>query len=163
MIKKMIQNVLEVIVRPSSAFPRLAKENDFNLATAVLLIIAVVTNLLDGGAAIVYGIVMMFVFWLIEAGILHALAKLFGANGKRRRLLIVNAYAAIPSLFLVPLSGIGSWELIILGAGGIWTMYLSYLAIRAIYPVSAGKAVIMLFLLYFILAAIFAGAGLLLI
>ncbi|MBO5244880.1 MAG: YIP1 family protein [Selenomonadales bacterium] len=163
MVKKFMQNVVEVLTRPSTAFPRLARENDFNLAAAVLLIVSIITNLLDGGVTIVYGIVMALVFWWVEAGILHALAKMFGVQGKLRRLLIVNAYVALPSVLLVPLSGVGGWELIVLTAGGVWTMYLSYLAIRTIYPVSASKAVIMLFLLYFILAVILAGAGLALI
>lgn len=163
MVRKFMQNVVEVLTRPSTAFTRIAKENDFNLSVAVLCIVSLITNILDGGVTIAYGIVMMLVFWLIEAGILHTLAKMFGAQGNWRRLLIVNAYVSLPSIFLVPLSGIGGGGLIVLTVGGIWTMYLSYLALRSIYPVSTSKAIIMLFLLYFIIAAILAAAGLALI
>jgi hypothetical protein len=41
-----------------------------------------------------------------------------------------------------------------LAIGGIWTMYLSYLALKSVYDLSAGKTIIILVLLYFILAVL---------
>ena len=96
----------------------------------------------------------MAAFWVIETGVLHLLAKTFGGAGEMKRLLVVNAYTMVPSLFFVPLSLIPGGEMMTLAIGGIWTMYLSYLALKSVYDLSAGKTIIILVLLYFILAVL---------
>ena len=154
MFNQLIVNVKETILKPSAAFPRMASECDIKLASLVLIIISAISGMAEGATAIVSAILVMAAFWVIETGVLHLLAKIFGASGEMKRLLIVNAYTMVPSLFFVPLSLIPGGEMMTLAIGGIWTMYLSYLALKSVYTLSAGKAIIILVLLYFILAVL---------
>ena len=154
MLNQLVTNVKETIVKPSVAFPRLAKERDIKLAAIVLVLISAINGIAEGGLAIVNAILVMSAFWVLETGVLHLLAKIFGAAGDMNRLLIVNAYTMVPSLFFIPLSFISGGEMITLAIGGVWTLYLSYLALRSVYPLSAGKTVIILVLLYFVLAVL---------
>ena len=154
MFNQLIVNVKETILKPSAAFPRMASECDIKLASLVLIIISAISGMAEGATAIVSAILVMAAFWVIETGVLHLLAKIFGASGEMKRLLIVNAYTMVPSLFFVPLSLSPGGEMMTLAIGGIWTMYLSYLALKCVYTLSAGKAIIILVLLYFILAVL---------
>lgn len=154
MLNQLVTNVKETIVKPSVAFPRLAKERDIKLAAIVLVLISAINGIAEGGLAIVNAILVMSAFWVLETGVLHLLAKIFGATGDMNRLLIVNAYTMVPSLFFIPLSFISGGEMITLAIGGVWTLYLSYLALRSVYPLSAGKTAIILVLLYFVLAVL---------
>lgn len=154
MFNQMLANVKETIVKPSTAFPRLARECDIKLAALILVLISAINGIAEGGAAIVSAILVMSAFWVIETSVLHLLAKIFGAAGDMKRLLIVNAYTMVPSLFFIPLSFIPGGEMITLAIGGVWTMYLSYLALKSVYPLSAGKTIIILVLLYFVLAVL---------
>ena len=154
MFDQLVTNVKETIIKPSVAFPRLANECDIKLAALVLIIVSVISGLAEGATAVISGILVMSAFWVLETGVLHLLAKIFGATGEMKRLLIVNAYTMVPSLFFIPLSLIPGGEMMTLAIGGIWTMYLSYLALKSVYTLSAGKAIIILVLLYFILAVL---------
>ena len=154
MFNQLIVNVKETILKPSAAFPRMASECDIKLASLVLIIISAISGMAEGATAIVSAILGMAACWVIETGVLHLLAKIFGASVEMKRLHIGNAYTMVPSLFFVPLSLIPGGEMMTLAIGGIWTMYLSYLALKSVYTLSAGKAIIILVLLYFILAVL---------
>lgn len=154
MFNQLVTNVKETILKPSVAFPRLANECDIKIASLVLVIISAINGIAEGAMAIINAILVMSAFWVIETSILHLLAKIFGATGDMKRLLIVNAYTMVPSLFFIPLSFISGGEVITLAIGGAWTLYLSYLALRSVYPLSAGKTAIILVLLYFVLAVL---------
>lgn len=154
MFDQLVTNVKETIIKPSAAFPRLANECDIKLAALVLIIVSVISGLAEGATAVISGILVMSAFWVLETGVLHLLAKIFGATGEMKRLLIVNAYTMVPSLFFIPLSLIPGGEMMTLAIGGIWTMYLSYLALKSVYDIGAGKAIIILVLLYFVLAVL---------
>ncbi len=154
MFDQILTNIKETIVKPSVAFPRLAKECDIKLAAIVLVLISAISGIAEGITAIVSAILVMSAFWVIETSVLHLLAKIFGAKGEMKQLLIVNAYTMVPSIFFIPLSFIPSGEMMTLAIGGVWTLYLSYLALRSVYPLSAGKTAIILVLLYFVLAVL---------
>ena len=119
MFNQLIVNVKETILKPSAAFPRMASECDIKLASLVLIIISAISGMAEGATAIVSAILVMAAFWVIETGVLHLLAKIFGASGEMKRLLIVNAYTMVPSLFFVPLSLIPGGEMMTLAIGGI--------------------------------------------
>ena len=152
MLHQLIVNVKETILKPSVAFSRLAQECDIKLASLVLIIISAISGLAEGAAAVISGILVTALFWVIETGVLHFLAKIFGGAGEMKRLLVVNAYTMVPSLFFVPLLLISGGEMMTLAIGGIWTLYLSYLALRCVYSLGAGKTIIILVFLYFVLA-----------
>ena len=152
MFNQLVANVKETIIKPSAAFPRMASECDIKLASLVLIIISAISGLAEGVTAVISGILVTALFWVIETGVLHFLAKIFGGAGEMKRLLVVNAYTMVPSLFFVPLLLISGGEMMTLAIGGIWTLYLSYLALRCVYSLGAGKTIIILVFLYFVLA-----------
>ena len=154
MFDQLVTNVKETIIKPSAAFPRLANECDIKLAALVLIVISAISSLAEGIAAVISGILVMSAFWVLETGVLHLLAKIFGGVGEMKRLLVVNAYTMVPSFFFVPLSLIPGTDMIMLAVGIIWTLYLSYLAIRSVYPLSAGKTIFVIVLLYFVLGVL---------
>ena len=91
MFNQVLANVKETILKPSAAFPRLAKECDIKIAAIVLVLISALNGIAEGAMAIVNAVLVMSAFWILETGVLHLLAKIFGAAGEMKRLLIVNA------------------------------------------------------------------------
>ena len=145
MLKRMITNLKDVIIKPTEAFPRIIQENDMKSAVVVLLILAVLYSLPEGFDLIVIllcGIIVLL-YWQIDTTIMHFAAKMFGAKGNRRALLIGNAYAWAVGIYLTPLYLIGMDGLASL-IGFVWTACLVVLAIKTVYSVSTGKGVAVL-------------------
>ena len=142
MLKRTITNLKDVIIKPSEAFLRIIQENDMKSAVLVLFIIAVLYVLPEGFdplVALALGIIMLL-YWQINTTITHFAAKMLGAKGSRRSLLIGSAYTWAVDIYLVPLVLIGMDGLAGL-IGFVWVMCLTVLAIKNTYSVSTGKSV----------------------
>lgn len=142
MLKRMITNLKDIIIKPSEAIPRIIQENDMKSAVLVLFIIAVLYVLPEGFdplVALALGIIMLL-YWQINTTITHLATKMLGAKGSRRSLLIGSAYTWAVDIYLVPLVLIGMDGLAGL-IGFVWVMCLTVLAIKNTYSVSTGKSV----------------------
>ena len=142
MLKRMITNLKNVIIKPSEAFPRIIQENDMKSAVLVLCIVAVLYSLpggFDPLMILALGIIILL-YWQIDTTIMHFAAKMFGAKGSRRSLLIGSAYAWAVDIYLTPLVLIGMDGLAGLIAF-VWIACLTVLAIKNTYSVSTGKGV----------------------
>lgn len=142
MLKRMITNLKNVIIKPSEAFPRIIQENDMKSAVLVLCIVALLYTLpggFDPLIILVLGIII-FLYWQITTTITHLSAGMLGAKGSRRSLLIGSAYAWAVDIYLTPLVLIGMDGLAGLIAF-VWVACLTVLAIKNTYSVSTGKGV----------------------
>lgn len=142
MLKRMITNLKDIIIKPSEAIPRIIQENDMKSAVLVLFIIAVLYVLPEGFdplVALALGIIMLL-YWQINTTITHLATKMLGAKGSRRSLLIGSAYTWAVDIYLVPLVLIGMDGLAGL-IGFVWVMCLTVLVIKNTYSVSTGKSV----------------------
>lgn len=142
MLKRMITNLKDIIIKPSEAIPRIIQENDMKSAVLVLFIIAVLYVLPEGFdplVALALGIIMLL-YWQINTTITHLATKMLGAKGSRRSLLIGSAYTWAVDIYLVPLVLIGMDGLAGL-IGFVWVMCLMVLVIKNTYSVSTGKSV----------------------
>lgn len=142
MLKRMITNLKDVIIKPTEAFPRIIQENDMKSAVVVLLILAascVLPGIFDPLIILVLGIIILL-GWQIDTTIMHLSAGMLGAKGSRRSLLIGSAYAWAVDIYLTPLVLIGMDGLAGLIAF-VWVACLTVLAIKNTYSVSTGKGV----------------------
>lgn len=151
MIDRMIKNLKEVIISPSTAFPRIAEEDNLKLAALVLCIVTVVLCLPMGLDLFILGAILIVLLnWQIESGIMHLAARMLGAHGRRRTLLIGNAYALTPAIYLTPLCLIGM-DALAGTIGSVWSLCLNVLALKTAYSIGTGKAVGVLVMFYMIL------------
>lgn len=154
MLNQMIKNLKEVIISPSTAFLRIAQEDSLKLAFWVVCLSTAILCLPEGIDIMILGaIFIVLLHWQFETGILHLLARLLGARGKRRTLLIGDAYAMTPMIYLMPLTLIGIDGLTGM-IGFVWSMCLRVLALKAAYAIGTGKAVLMLVLFCIIIIAL---------
>lgn len=155
MIGRMIRNLKETIISPSTAYPRIAEENELKLAAWVVCLTAVVACLTEGLDPIILAgaILAVLLGWQIETGLIHLTARMLGAHGRRCTLLIGNAYAMTPVIYLTPLYLIGADGLA--GTiGSVWSLCLNILALKSAYSIGTGKAVGVMVMFYVILFVI---------
>ena len=142
MLKRMITNLKDVIIKPSEAFPRIIQENDMKSAVVVLLILAascVLPGIFDPLIILVLGIIILL-GWQIDTTIMHGSARMLGAKGSRRSLLIGSAYACSIEIYTAPFYLIGMGE-VVRTISFVWIVCLMVLAIKNTYSVSTGKSV----------------------
>ena len=138
----MITNLKDVIIKPSEAFPRIIQENDMKSAVVVLLILAascVLPGIFDPLIILVLGIIILL-GWQIDTTIMHGSARMLGAKGSRRSLLIGSAYACSIEIYTAPFYLIGMGE-VVRTISFVWIVCLMVLAIKNTYSVSTGKSV----------------------
>lgn len=142
MLKRMITNLKNVIIKPTEAFPRIIQENDMKSAVLVLCIVALLYTLPGGFDPLVIlalGIII-FLYWQITTTITHLSAGMLGAKGSRRSLLIGCAYACSIEIYTAPFYLIGMGE-VVRTISFVWIVCLMVLAIKNTYSVSTGKGV----------------------
>lgn len=142
MLKRMITNLKDVIIKPTEAFPRIIQENDMKSAVIVLLILAascVLPGIFDPLIILVLGIIILL-GWQIDTTIMHGSARMLGAKGSRRSLLIGCAYACSIEIYTAPFYLIGMGEFV-RTISFVWIVCLMVLAIKNTYSVSTGKSV----------------------
>lgn len=142
MLKRMITNLKNVIIKPTEAFPRIIQENDMKSAVLVLCIVALLYTLpggFDPLIILVLGIII-FLYWQITTTITHLSAGMLGAKGSRRSLLIGCAYACSIEIYTAPFYLIGMGE-VVRTISFVWIVCLMVLAIKNTYSVSTGKGV----------------------
>ena len=142
MLKRMITNLKDVIIKPTEAFPRIIQENDMKSAVVVLLILAascVLPGIFDPLIILVLGIIILL-GWQIDTTIMHGSARMLGAKGSRRSLLIGSAYACSIEIYTAPFYLIGMGD-VVRTISFVWIVCLMVLAIKNTYSVSTGKSV----------------------
>lgn len=153
MLNRMIKNLKEVIISPSTAFPRIAEENELRLAAVLQCLAGVILCLPDIGLWVLGIVAIVLLHWQFESTMLHLTAKLFRAKGSRRMMLIGIPYATAPVICLMPLAFIGLEDMI-QPIGFVWTACLKILALKAAYSIGTGKAVGILAVFYVVLSAV---------
>lgn len=105
---------------------------------------------------------LTIVFFAISVSVLHFLAELMGGKGQVLSLFsalafvqILGVFSAVLKIFLTFLASSNTFFLLPLGlAFGIWQLILSIIAIREIYLVTTGRAMLVIFLPGIIIIAV---------
>ncbi len=160
-----------VIFNPGATFARVSRENHlfngFVIFLSVTLLGSVVSFLgardfsdlppelagafTEAGPFIgVLAIVLAFISWFIQAGVLQVFAELLGGRGRALQVLTVLALAGIPKAFAVPFQVLGfffagSMVSTFLGAAVslsviIWSIVLMVTGLKEVHGLSAGRA-----------------------
>ncbi len=163
-----------VLFQPASTVPRIAAGPRMGLGVLFFVVVTGLVALMNGIAApatlppeipaggflvpfvVIVSLLMGFVGWVVGVAVLHLLAEFLGGSGRVRDLFATWGYIQLPRLFTVPAALLGTAvspfvqgtiSLLI----ALWVFYLEVIAVRSIYRLSTGRAVLALIIPYVVL------------
>lgn len=175
------ENVLDiaygVLFQPARTVPRIAAGPKMGLGVLFFVVVTGLVALMNGIAApaslppeipaggflapfvVIVSLLMGLFGWVMGVAVLHLLAEFLGGSGSVRDLFATWGYIQLPRLFTVPAALLGAavsplvqgiMSLLI----ALWVLYLEVIAVRSIYRLSTGRAVLALIIPYVVLFAI---------
>ena len=144
---KSIKQSIEIIRLHNSVIENVAKHKSATNAGILILILGGIIAGLMGNESVLLMIfltpIITLIFSFIGVGVLHGLAKLFKGKATFMELYRVLTHASIIN-WLVVFSNIPILNMIIPIATGVWGLVVNFTAIKKLYKLSTGKAVLVM-------------------
>jgi len=162
-VGNLLDSIYDVLFCPSPALRRIGEESRWGMAVLVYLVCLILPAIAMGffiktlgfhkfgGMLVAAEVVGRFMLLVLGVAVLHLVAELFGGKGTAKGLLAAMCFAHLPQLLAVPFFVISMlwassfWKALVplvSVAVSCWTLVLNIVAIKEVYQISGGRAVL---------------------